>query len=339
MIAKGNGPLLPLDEVRTHISDFEILRYYLGVTSVPTVINNPTRKDERPSLGIYTSNGQTVAVRDIATGYSNSLVGFLAELWHTNLEATLAKIITEIPLISKGNNSELTISKSGRHSGSKAKIQVKIREWKKYDLEYWDSYGISLPWLKFGKVFPISHIFIEKEPNKYVIPAEKYAYVYIEQKDNITSIKIYQPFSKDNKWYNNHSSSVWDLWSQLPMNGDNLIITSSRKDALCIWENTGIPSCSLQAESYWPKPHVVDELKNRFHKIFILYDNDFNKEVNHGRLYGSAMAKQFGLTQIEIPIELKSKDSSDLCKMHGREILHQTILKLIQHESTCLWHP
>ena len=103
MIAKGNGPLLPLDEVRTHISDFEILRYYLGVTSVPTVINNPTRKDERPSLGIYTSNGQTVAVRDFATGYSNSLVGFLAELWHTNLEATLAKIITEIPLISKGN--------------------------------------------------------------------------------------------------------------------------------------------------------------------------------------------------------------------------------------------
>ena len=119
------------------------------------------------------------------------------------------------------------------------------------------------------------------------------------------------------------------MWLQLPAKGENLIITKSRKDALCIWENTGIPSCSLQAESYLPKEHVVNELKKRFKNVFVLYDNDFNKEVNVGRIAGSKLAEQFGLKQIELPDYLYIKDSSDLCKRDGRNKVKTTINNLI----------
>ena len=37
------------------------------------------------------------------------------------------------------------------------------------------------------------------------------------------------------------------------------------------------------------------------------------------------MAETYGLTQIEIPEEYKSKDSSDLAKNHGREVLTKVI--------------
>ena len=113
---------------------------------------------------------------------------------------------------------------------------------------------------------------------------------------------------------NKHDGSVWDLWTKLPDKGDNLIITSSRKDALCIWANTGIPSLSLQAESYLPKQHVVQQLKDRFKNVYVLYDNDFDSSENHGRELGNLMAKEFDLIQIEIPDEYKSKDTSDLYK-------------------------
>ena len=53
-----------------------------------------------------------------------------------------------------------------------------------------------------------------------IIPAEKYAYVFVEFKDNVESLKIYQPFSEFYKWRNKHDSSVWDLWEQLPETGE-----------------------------------------------------------------------------------------------------------------------
>ena len=37
-----------------------------------------------------------------------------------------------------------------------------------------------------------------------VIPCEKYAYAYIEFKDGLPTYKIYQPFSENYKWLNNH---------------------------------------------------------------------------------------------------------------------------------------
>ena len=84
---------------------------------------------------------------------------------------------------------------------------------------------------------------------------------------------------------------------------------------MCIWENTGIPSISLQAESYLPKQHVVQQLKDRFRKVYVLYDNDFNStKENYGRIFGKTMAESFDLIQLEIPNKYESKDPSDLCK-------------------------
>ena len=208
-------------------------------------------------------------------------------------------------------------------------MNCKVREWKDYDLEYWKSYGIDIDWLHFGKIFPISDVIIVKsDGSKIILPADKYAYAFVEFKDGNISLKIYQPYSKTYKWLNNHNSSVWDLWSQLPQYGDKLIITSSRKDALCLWATTGIPSTSLQAESCIPKAHVINILKERFEKIFILYDNDLNKLKNYGQEYGMTLANSFELTNICIPDQYGTKDSSDTYKEFGPYTLNDIITTL-----------
>jgi hypothetical protein len=50
-----------------------------------------------------------------------------------------------------------------KESSELTKIQVKVRPWKDYDLEYWKSYGISKEWLKYAEVYPISHKIITKK--------------------------------------------------------------------------------------------------------------------------------------------------------------------------------
>ena len=334
-MAIAQGKIVDIkEEVLANIPESDILYFYLGISHLPTLICSPLRKDLKPSLGIYINSKGHIGYRDFATGESGSLFYLLSLLFNIEYSEVFTKILSDFS--SKEPPKEhiqiSTTSKPYNQSTRKSPvvdIQVKVRAWKTWDREYWSSYGITKRFLTLCKVFPISHIFLVYEDSSFVvIPAEKYAYAYMEEKDNKVSLKIYQPYSKSYKWMNKHSSDVWDLWNQLPATGDTLIITSSRKDAMCIWCNTGIPSCSLQAESYLPKASVIEELKARFKHIFVLYDNDFTKDINHGREYGKNIANTFNLKQIELPEELQAKDSSDLYKLHGKEVLVQTILNL-----------
>lgn len=325
MIAKGSDSAT-LEEVRNKYSDYEIAHKYLGITCIPEVINSPIRQDKSPSLGLFEGSiDKGILYRDFGTGDTGTLFDLLSKIWNIPLHSTYRRILEDTVLEDVPKNR----SRIKVYRKTTGKIEVRVREWRKYDLDYWKSYGIELPWLKFGDIYPISHIIITKKDTPYAISADKYAYAYVERKDGIVSFKIYQPFSKDFKWISKHDSSVWDLWTKIPEKGDCLIITSSRKDALCIWSNTGIPSLSLQGEGYIPKEHVVQQLKDRFKNIYVLYDNDFQSEDNHGREYGRTISESFGLIQIEIPEEYKSKDPSDLVKNHGTETLKKVIYQLI----------
>jgi len=335
MIAGGSPTVESLSNILSQTTEVELLYYYLGISKLPILINSPLRPDTKPSFGFTSPDGLKVYYRDFATGESGGLFNLFMELWKLSFKEVLIKIAQDLPNIVASTKSihvsEYDKNRKSFNHRSDSTLKFKIRDWKSHDLEYWEGYGISKPWLEFGNVYPISHIFVYKEGQEYILPADKYAYVYIEHKDNQPSFKIYQPFSQICKWRSQHDHSVWDLWAQLPLTGDNLIITSSRKDALCVWENTLIPSCSLQAESYLPKEQVISELKKRFKNLYILYDNDYDKLKNYGRIYGQKIADAFGLIQIEIPEGMSSKDPSDLAKNHGRLAVKETIFNLIKH--------
>lgn len=324
MVARGSDST-SIEKVNDLYSDFDIAHKYLGITCVPEVINSPLRQDNNPSLGLFINNRtNSLWFKDFGSGEKGSLYDLLARMWNVSKDKVYDRILEDMP-------APALIRKHGVkvYRKSAGKVKVRVREWRDYDIAYWDSYGISLPWLKFGEIYPISHIVITKNGHSYPIPAEKYAYVYVERKDGIVSFKIYQPYSKEYKWVSKHDSSVWDLWTKIPEKGDKLIITSSRKDALAIWSNTGIPALSLQGEGYIPKEHVVQQLKDRYNKVYVLYDNDFQSEENHGRMYGKMIAERFNVTQIEIPEKWESKDPSDLVKNHGREVLREVIYELV----------
>lgn len=331
MISEGYFNGLSFEDITKFISESDIVNHYFGVGVVPALIKSPFRRDDKPSFSLLSVDGQHIYFHDFATGEKGNVQSLLMKLWNCSYHQMLDRLYRELSNITGGNYEihKFTGTKGSIIYPKTSNLQIKRRDWKNYDLEYWESYGISKPWLIFGKVVPVSHLFITKEGKKFILPADKYAYAYLEYKDRKVSMKIYQPFSKTFKWMSKHDSSVWDLWMQLPKTGRDLIITSSRKDALSIWENSGIPSCSLQAESCLPKKHVVQELKKRFSRVFVLYDNDFGRETNPGRELGSKIASEFRLKQIEIPEEYKSKDSSDLAKNHGRKILKQVITSLI----------
>ena len=329
MVSKGTDTI-SIDDVRRITTDYEVVNKYLGISVVPSNINSILREDKNPSLCIFPYK-DSLFFKDFGTNQSGNIYQLLSLYWNIPLNQVYRKIYNDFTSANyKSCCCKNKISKTIIKKKSNINIKVKIRNWKSWDIEYWSSYGISLKWLEYCDIFPISHIFlIHQNGEQLTISADKYAYVYIERKDNKVSLKIYQPYSTNFKWMSKHDASVWDLWTKIPEKGDKLIITSSRKDALCLWANTGIPSLSLQGEGYVPKEKVINQLKERYNKIYVFYDNDFKNKVNNGRNYGRILAEKFNLQQIEIPTEYKSKDPSDLYKNWGKEVFLNVINQLI----------
>ena len=322
MIAKGK-PALDKDSVLSQVSDIELLiKYFPQVTEVPMVISSPLRKDVHPSFRVYSPDGTRIRWYDYVTGESGGII----DLLQRTLSVTFSELLT---IIKKDTThiGRLAINqnptKKVRINSTDTSCQVRsqMRKWEEYDFQYWESYGVPRRWLLHSDIYPISHIFI------MTVKADKYAYTFIERKDGVCSEKVYQPFNKNGmKWRSGHDSSVWDLWTKLPPQGEKCIITSSRKDALCVWANSGIPSVSLQGEAVGVKPQVMNELKSRFKEVYVLYDNDFKGEQNYGRIDGRKLAEQFDIIQIEIPDMYMCKDISDLYKKYGKS----TVVKVLK---------
>ena len=321
-----------LDVLLSKTSEFDIMRFYLNIDVLPALINSPLRQDRNASVSIFSPDGVKVFYKDFGTGEHGSIFDLLGRMWNRTFSETITKIWDDIDKV-KHNRINLNRTRSGVIHKSNSILEVRTRQWFDYDMEYWNSYGISREWLEFGDVYPISHILITRDNITKVIPAEKLAYVYVERKDGKVSLKVYQPKSQRLKWLSKHDSSVWDLWSRLPDRGDTLFITSSRKDALCLWENTGIPSVSLQGEGYVPKEKVINQLKQRFGRVIIFFDNDYDKDENHGHIYASRLSGMFDLDMVEIPSEYKSKDPSDLFKNHGAKTFRRVIKELVKQSN------
>ena len=315
MISSGKPSSYKKDFINV-VSEADILGYYIGITCIPTVIISPFRPDNKPSFALYSPDGKSINYIDFGNNERGSFMTFFMKLWNLDYNGVCTKIEKDLSKI-KGS---IEVSESQPKSANKVivtsgftELRCKVREWRNYDIEYWKSYGISLEWLKWAEVYPISHKIIVKNGRESVFRADKYAYTFVERKDGRITHKFYQPFNTDGyKWQNNHDKSVLGLWTKMPPTGDAVCICSSVKDALCLMANIHIPCICLQGEGYPISTTALKELKRRFKDVFICLDND-----ETGLKDALKLSDTTGFINVVIPTFDFGKDISDYYKAYG----------------------
>lgn len=325
MISRGKTSVT-LEDVYSKWNDSDILHHYLGITEIPCVICSPIREDNKPSFGLYSTDGVHIHWLDYANREKGGTFDLLCKIWGVSIKDAMNKVYNEMSSTANVDVSTTEGCKVTMHlNHSDTELKCKVRPWRDWDLEYWNKYGISREWLEFADVYPISYKIIIKEGIKMVMPADKYAYAYVERKEGKVTLKIYQPFNKEGyKWSNKHNKSVISLWTKLPREGDKVCICSSLKDALCLWANTGIPSIAIQGEAYSISSSAITELKNRFKKVFIMLDND-----KEGLYDACKLAESTGFVNIVLPQFPGGKDISDyFYHLQDQNLFKQNLLKL-----------
>jgi len=315
---------ITVDEIFSKCTEADIVGTYFDVSRIPCKISSPLRVDKHPSFGFYVTETGHIGYKDYATGESGNIIKLLQQYWNCSYTDVLCRIYDDM-ICDKGveivTNGHPVKKSSAKIDCTKTDFQVRIRDWKQHDLDYWGSYGISKQWLKWARVYPISHTIVTKTEEDgssmttYSIPTDKYAYVYIEKKDGIVQFKIYRPFNTDGfKWFSRMDGSVVSLWTKLPEKGDMVCVCSSLKDALCLWANAGIPSVAVQGEGYSMSDTAVNVLKSRFKHLFVCFDND-----EPGIADAIKFSKRTGFINIVLPPFDGGKDISDLMKSLGTD--------------------
>ena len=285
MIVGKTASSISISELFEKYSEVEILTaVFPEITTIPCRISSPFRVDNNPSFSIYLDNNNHIRFKDFGESETKGgLLDLLCKKWNCSFNQVFDKILE---VMKENGSSDVAIKPkqiklmTRKESSELTKIQVAVRPWKDYDIAYWESYGITKPWLKYAEVYPTSHKIITKKDkdtgkiSRFIFPAEKYCYTYVERKEGNLSLKIYQPYSKNFKWCSRMDSSVISLWTKVPEYGDRIVICSSLKDALCLSANLNIPAIAPQGEGYNISKTAANELKRRYKRVFICFDTD-----------------------------------------------------------------
>jgi hypothetical protein len=313
-----------LKDILRTTTEYDIYSFYIGNQfNIGRVMRSPLRKDTHPSFGIFKSSIRgNLMWKDQATGKSGNVIMFVAELFNITYEDAIQRIVSDNI---KSTTEGISITES--YKKIKTSISIQKKNLTETDDEYWEQYFVTREILKKYNVYPILTFWVNDVPSNLFYSKTQPLYAY----QIFDSFQIYSPYaSKKNKFRN--STNIYDIHGleQLPEYGSLLIITKSKKDVMVL-DRLGYNAIAPCGENT-PIPNIIiDDLKQRFNRILILYDND-----KAGIEGAKKLAKEHCIDWVYLPLDLyekfKIKDISDYIKNYKITKTRELLRKLITSE-------
>lgn len=316
---------LTLEEILRITTEYDIYSYYIGNQfKVGKIMHSPLREDNHPSFGVYKSSIRgNLMWKDQATGKTGNVIQFVSEKFKESYEDALRRITSDV------ENANIRTTKEGKeiqevYSKTRTIISIQKKNFTEWDDIYWGQYFITRDILKKFNVYPILTFWVNDAPSSLFYSKDQPLYAY----QVFDKFQIYSPLApRKNKFRTN--TSVYDMHGleQLPKYGKLLIITKSKKDVMVL-DRLGYDAIAPCGEQTPIPEAIISDLRQRFNKVMILYDND-----PAGLKGALKLATEHNLEWTHLPLEyyakFKIKDISDLIKCFKitktREVLKEIL--------------
>ena len=298
------------EEILKKITEFDIFKYYCSTfKSMERKFCSELREDRTPSVSIKALDGGRLWYKDFGyPDHSFDCFSYIRAKYGCTFREALHLIDNDfgLGLSSFKTNGIYSMGTMGSHSQAQpdikpsVKIKIRTRKWATKDRKFWLNFRISKKTLLKFDVCPIDYYWINYNRFDCML---SYAFKVKGR------YKIYSPYDEI-KWISNTRSGNVQGWSQLPDKGNFVVVTSSLKDVMCLYE-LGLHAVALQSEMQMPEENFIEALQKRFEEVIIFYDNDFSNTENPGQTMAKKICDKFKLRNICIPSELAVKDISD----------------------------
>jgi len=322
-------PSLNKNNILSRVSEIDIFRHYCKNFKKPGEnFCSDFRKDKNPSCRIDNYKG-SIIYKDFSIKGSISCFGYVMTKYkvtyieslsiinndfNLNLDTTNIKKIKEIePAI-------ILYEQYNKIYTGNSEIRVKYCNWQEQHIQYIEDYKLNINRVsEYFKVNPISHFWLKKQ--QIVAKPLAFAY-YFGLFNNQYKYKIYQPNQNKSKWFHNLNENIIQGINQIPEEGELLIMSKAYKDVLC-YDNFNIPAIAPGAEGWEIPEKIINDLKQRFKTIIVIYDKD-----RAGVLAMNKLRKKYNLHYFYLNITNNIKDFADYCKYNSVEKIQEEINKL-----------
>ena len=291
------------EELRTKIESYDdeyLFRLYIPELEIGKRLCSPLRKDDTPSFSVFVGRSGRLMYHDFKTGDSGDIIKFVCQMTGLLYYDAMRKILRDT---SVGIRIQTTKIERKQSATTKKEIKVITRQLTDRDISYWESHGVLKRTLSLYKVYSLEAVFINDVlVGEYRSTQPIYGYYF-----GNGEWKIYKPYSLQRFYTNTNKLQGYD---QLPETGELLVISKSLKDVMLLRE-LGYFAVAPHSESV-NNIDEIDELKTRFKRIVIWYDND-----EPGALGAEKLSTKLGLPYVQLPTDQAAKDISDYYKANG----------------------
>lgn len=302
------------------------MTYYLGIPVKKGLFKSPLRNDNHVTCSFFRGKSGNLYFKDFASGKCLTFEGVVMEKYNCNYHTALKIIAKDFGYTKDSPVKKIAVKIQPKFEEEKQTfIQIEAKEFSEPELKWWGSFGITKDILYRFKVYSCSTVFLNK--NIYAQSAQHspiYGY-YFGKKENIEQWRIYMPKRKEFRFIGNVSTKTIQGYKQLAKTGKLVVITKSMKDVMCLY-SLGISAIAPNSETQFVSDKVLEELKQRFKYIVLLYDNDLT-----GVRFTNKIRKQHPeLIVSMIPRSTGAKDISDYYYMYGRKNTQEFITNYIK---------
>ena len=319
-------PKVTQDFILSKINQESIMQHYTGLdVSSKKLALSPFRSDHKVTCAFYKSKSGVLYLHDFATNEHINCFSVVSRLYNCNYYKALEIIAQDFGLITGTTPkiSNIKIVPEIKESES-SKIQVQIKDYSQEELDWWSQYGINYKLLKKYHVYSIQNVFLNG--NVTAISSNKmpiYGYDFGKDKNHEEKWKIYFPLRTNYRFLNNVSKKVLQGYKQLPKEGELIVITKSMKDVIAL-NSFGIAAVAPNSETLFINDKQLEEFKNRFKHILVMYDNDRAGLYNMNKI----RKEHPELNYFYIPKNL-AKDFTDSIKLIGIDKMKQLVKEFL----------
>lgn len=327
-------PKITKELILSRFSEEQLVEYYLHIPVKKGLFRSPLRRDKQPTCSFYRNKSGTLIFKDFATGQHLNIFDVVQTIFRCNYFDSLRIIANDFGIVRDNalhkNPGKINLNPIKIKDKEISKIQIEVQEFTDSELKWWGKYGISKDILNRFNVYSCKYIFLNDQlfaESQQHCPIFGY---YGKKYQGLELWRCYFPKRTSFRFITNWPSKKIQGYDQLPKKGKLLVITKSMKDSMCLY-SCGITACAPNSENLFIPDKVLEDLKNRFENIVVLYDND------RPGLYNMAKIRKEHpeLTYVFIPKRYGSKDISDFYKDHGRKetlnLIKTFILWLKEH--------
>ena len=308
-------------------SEETYMSYYLGIPVKKGLFRSPLRADNHNTCSFFRGRSGNLYFKDFATGQCLTFEGVVMEKYHCTYPNALKIIAKDFGYIQSSEFKKQEIKIQPKFEGEKETfIQVEIKDFSESELKWWNSFGISKETLNKYKVYSIKTVFLNGSIYAQSTQHSPIYGYYFGKKGNIEQWRIYIPKRKEFRFIGNVSTKTIQGYKQLPEKGKLLVITKSMKDSMLL-SSLGIPAVAPNSETQFVSEKLLEELKERFKNIVLLYDSDLT-----GVRFMNKIRKQYrDLIVCMIPRKYEAKDISDFYQKYGRSKTIEVIKEYINY--------